>query len=129
MIRLLRSLISGFWSHRQAEISPRPLPEILFYPVIFANGRDDDTEGVKAFYENKPVMMDGRLIPAGKPCVLRGHEFRFFVSGFWFTSNGRMLDYKGFVEPGRPIARCEVSHGVQRMITHSSFDFGAEVRP
>ncbi|WP_407815701.1 hypothetical protein, partial [Staphylococcus aureus] len=61
--RLANLLLGGPARHPQ-----KALPEILFYPVIFANGRDDDAEGLKAFFENRPYILGGDLyLPTAGP--------------------------------------------------------------
>ncbi len=61
MIARLRTLLSRFGRRPPArEIILPP-----FHPIIFANGRDDDTEGLKAFIEARPVIHAGRLIGEG----------------------------------------------------------------
>lgn len=81
MKRILRHLgdfLFGGPRPRPPEKPQKPLPEILFIPVIFANGRDDDTEGVKAFLEHRPVMLAGRLIaPENNKARIEGLSLRF----------------------------------------------------
>lgn len=105
----------------------KPLPEVLFYPVIFANGRDDDTEGVKAFYENRPVILKGEVIRPG-PRTISNMELSLSVSAIWFSDHGRMFHMQGFIAPGFPIVQVEVGHGVQRTIAHCTVGFGLKVQ-
>lgn len=62
MKRLSNLLFGGPVPTTPPAAPSKPLPEILFVPVIYANGRDDDSEGLKAFLEHRPVIFDGRLI-------------------------------------------------------------------
>lgn len=98
----------------------KPLPEILFVPVIFANGRDDDSEGVKAFLEHRPVMLAGRLIgPQSNTAQVEGLNLRFSSGRLVLCVNGHVVQSMGFfsgsgliinVPPDskRCIRRCEM---------------------
>ncbi|MFK0330886.1 hypothetical protein ACIQUB_07160 [Rhizobium sp. NPDC090275] len=106
----------------------KPLPEIFFCPVIFANGRDDDTEGLRAFFENRPVMCRGEMVPHGH-VNLRVDDLRLSVSSIWLRSGEQIVGVLGSPAPGRPIATVDVGHGFFRTIEGRSIGVNCPVQP
>lgn len=105
----------------------KPLPEILFYPVIFANGRDDDTEGLKAFYENRPYILRGEtFMPSDQPRRLIGLDFTLSCHGIAFIKDGRVV--AGFGCSHGTILSISVSHGLSRSTNYCSYALGSRVR-
>ena len=114
---------------RPAPPSPqKPLPEILFIPVIFANGRDDDTEGVKAFLEHRPVMLAGRIIgPENNTARLEGLNLRFSCGALVLMLDRCVVQVVGF-PMGRTIM-VEVPPQTQRCILRCEMAMNAPVQP
>ncbi len=106
----------------------KPLPEILFCPVIFANGRDDDTEGLKAFFENRTVVYAGRYVPAGNH-ELVCEDVRIRCSSFWLRAGSDLVGIIGIPQPGAPIEVVDVSHGAHRILTCKNMHINAPVQP
>ncbi len=124
-IKRLSDLLFGGPVREAPPAAPsKPLPEILFVPVIFANGRDDDTEGVKAFLEHRPVMLAGRLIaPENNTARLEGLNLRFSCGQLVLMLDRCVVQVVGFpmgrtvminVPPNckRCIDRCEMNMNV-----------------
>lgn len=111
--------------------APKPLPEILFTPVIFANGRDDDADGFKAFLENRPVILRGTLIPpdvkGGKACTLRGLNLRFSCGSIELVAGGDVVQRIGF-SGGRNLV-VFVDPDIPRCVVGGCYRFNAEVEP
>lgn len=58
------------------ERTTETLPE--FVPVIFANGKDDDSYGVAAWLkQDQRVQFDGRIYAPGEHIVISGRSMRF----------------------------------------------------
>lgn len=125
MRRLADLLLGGPARPAPPAAAPKPLPEILFIPVIFANGRDDDSEGLKAFLEHRPVMLDGRLIcPQDNDARIEGLILVLRHGRVVCRVNGRVVQVLGFsmgsvmfidVPEGsaRRIERCDMAVNVQ----------------
>ena len=47
---------------------------LLFVPVIFANGEDDDVPGLVAAIEHKPVQFDERIYAPDEDIVISGRS-------------------------------------------------------
>ncbi|MFN7010068.1 MAG: hypothetical protein ACK4PN_08545 [Allorhizobium sp.] len=108
--------------------APRPLPEILFTPVIFANGRDDGSEGVKAFFEHRPVVLDGRLIPTDDMAAkLTGLTLRFRHGRIVFRVCGRIREVVGFDDGTSLIV--DVPANSTRFIDHCKMQMNVRVQP
>ncbi|MDI7862562.1 hypothetical protein MRS76_11375 [Rhizobiaceae bacterium n13] len=110
----------------------RPLPE--FMPVIFANGRDDDGPGLKAFWEGKAVLLDDTVIPAGAPWQLRELQLACHAWSIAFTKDGRIVDTVGFLPTNmrqlqHGVLYCEVSTPVERGLFSCSLQMGLRVEP
>lgn len=106
----------------------KPLPEILFYPIIFANGRDDDSEGLKAFYENRPYILRGKLYqPSTSPRRLVGLNIALSCDGIAFIREGRVC--AGFGRSDGKLLSVSVSHGVLRSLDFCNFTLGIPVKP
>lgn len=106
----------------------KPLPEILFYPVLFANGRDDDSEALKAFYENRPYVFQGKLFePTRDERVLEGLQLRISADAVVFIKDGRVKDYVGDTR-GKTLT-VSVSHGLHRCVARCSICMSAKVQP
>lgn len=104
------------------------LPEILFYPVIFANGRDDDSEGLKAFYENRPYIFRGKVYqPTTDPRTLDGIELRLSHGAIGFLENGRLAATIGY--PCLNMLAIDMSHGLARCVSHSRVHLNSKVLP
>lgn len=59
----------------KAAKTERKLPEFL--PVIFANGEDDDTDGVISFLEGRAVLLPcGERLESGRPAILANKILR-----------------------------------------------------
>jgi hypothetical protein len=108
----------------------KPLPEILFLPVIFANGRDDDTEGLKAFFENRPVMFRGEILTPG-PHTIFGVDVAVSCLVIEMTIDGRVMERHGIPcpVPDRHKLVVDVSHGVARRLGHARILVGLQVQP
>lgn len=107
---------------RQREIVLPP-----FHPIIFANGRDDDTEGLKAFIEGRPVMLFGRQVQAGdavlEDVTLRLRCLRLEV----FDGAGKLRETLGF--PFGPAVRVVKDNDWHRMLRRCTLEFGCPVEP
>lgn len=127
----MKSLLSRFANlllGGQARRPQKPLPEILFYPVIFANGRDDDSEGLKAFYENRPYIFRGKVYePSCEPRRLVGLDFSLSCDGVVFINNGRVCG--GFGACCGKVLSISVSHGLTRSIEYGKVTLSIPVKP
>lgn len=109
-----------------SEPAKKPLPDILFYPVLFANGRDDDSDALKAFFENRPYIFQGKLFePTRDERVLEGLNLRISADAVVFIKDGRVKDYFGDTR-GKALT-ASVSHGLNRCITRCSIQLSAKV--
>lgn len=124
LFAVLANLFFGGPVHKPA----KALPEMLTMPVIFGNGRDDDTEGLRAYIENRPVIWRGDIIPPGD-CTLHVETLRLSVCSVWFVANGKLVGHMGFPVPGKPVLTCSIAHGCKRGIQGSEIHFGCEVEP
>lgn len=106
----------------------KPLPEILTMPVIFGNGRDDDTEGLRAYIENRPVIWQGSIVQPGD-CELHIRTLRLSVCAIWLVADGKTVGVVGFILPDRPIMTCSVAHGCRRAFYGELVKFNCEVEP
>lgn len=69
MLKAFFGIFSGAVSEAAKQDRPKPLPEFL--PVIFANGEDDDTEGLVAFLEGRAVILPrGQKLEKGQPGIV-----------------------------------------------------------
>lgn len=106
----------------------KPLPEILFVPVIFANGRDDDSEGLKAFMEHRPVMLDGRLIPPlDNAARIEGLSLLLSHGRIVCRRNGHVTFVRGF-HFGTALF-VDVPEGSARRIQRCDMGLNAPVQP
>lgn len=97
-----------------------------FHPIIFANGRDDDTDGIKAFLEGRPVMHAGKTIGNGD-CQLSGLELQLRCNGLLVhLPDGGYAVIGGF---SPPIEVVHVRHRWARRITASELYWNQRVRP
>lgn len=97
-----------------------------FHPIIFANGRDDDTDGIKAFLEGRPVMHAGKTIGNGD-CHLSGLELQLRCNGLLVhLPDGGHAVIGGFRPP---IEVVHVRHRWARRITASELYWNQRVRP
>lgn len=104
----------------------RPLPDILFYPVIFANGRDDDSEGLKAFFENRPYIFNGDVYgPTAGPRRLVNLHLTLSKNAIVFIKDGRVHFIYGC--PSGDALTVSISHGFDRHIHSSRITLGAKV--
>ncbi|MBV2183770.1 MAG: hypothetical protein KUL88_04410 [Rhizobium sp.] len=126
--RLADLLLGGPARPAPPAAAPKPLPEILFVPVIFANGRDDDMEGVKAFLEHRPVMLAGRLIaPENNTARLEGLHLRFSCGQLVLMHDRCVVQVVGF-----PMGRTIMVHvppQSQRSIYRCEMTMNAPVQP
>jgi hypothetical protein len=113
---------------RPTQLRRGPLPEILTMPVIFANGRDDDTEGVKAFLENRRLIYRGAVIQPGDH-TLKSTALCFSVCAIFVKAGGQIVGVIGYPAPGQPIATVDVSHGAHRCVESDVLRFGCKVQP
>lgn len=128
LLRLVEGLRRRATPAAAAPAAPKPLPEILFTPVIFANGRDDDSEGVKAFFEHRPVVLDGRLIPADDMAAkLTGLTLRFCHGRIVFRVCGRIREVAGFAD-GTPLI-VDVPANSSRSIERGEMNMNVRVQP
>ena len=110
---------------RQAQ---KPLPEILFYPVIFANGRDDDAEGLKAFFENRPYIFGSNLYgPTAGPRRLANLHLTISKKSIVFIKDGRVHFIYGC--PSGDALTVSISHGFDRHVNSCRITLGAKVQP
>lgn len=106
----------------------KPLPEILFYPVIFANGRDDDAEGLKAFFENRPYIFGGNLYgPTDGPRRLVNLHLTLSKNSIVFIKDGRVHFIYGC--PSGDALTVSISHGLDRHVHSCRVTLGAKVQP
>lgn len=127
LVRRLGDFLFG-GAPRPPEEPQKPLPEILFIPVIFANGRDDDTEGVKAFLEHRPVMLAGRVIaPENNTAQLEGLNLRFSCGSLVLMLDRCVVQVVGF-PMGRAIM-VKVPPQTQRYILRCEMNMNAPVQP
>lgn len=69
MLKAFFGIFSGTVSDAAKQDCPKPLPEFL--PVIFANGEDDDTDGLVAFLEGRAVILPrGQKLEKGEPGIV-----------------------------------------------------------
>lgn len=121
MISLLRSILKRFRKPVRREIILPP-----FHPIIFANGRDDDTDGIKAFIEARPVIYAGRLIGKGN-AHLKGLELQLRCNGLLVhMPDGTRIVIGGFHSPLEVV---HVRHGWKRHISASELYWNQRVRP
>lgn len=121
MISRLRSILKRF-----RKTVPREIILPAFHPIIFANGRDDDTDGIKAFLEGRPVMHAGKLIESGDH-KLRGLELQLRCNGFLVQlPDGAAIVVGGFSPPVEVVI---VRHRWQRHIVASDMYWNQRVRP
>lgn len=122
MMARLRTLLSRF-GRRPA---PREIILPPFHPIIFANGRDDDTEGLKAFIEARPVIHAGRLIIEGN-CILSGLTLRLRCNAMVVNlPSGKQLMIGGNCPPFEVI---HARHGWTRQIVNSEIRWNQKVEP
>ncbi|WP_313193075.1 hypothetical protein [Shinella zoogloeoides] len=129
MMGRLRSLLSCF----RRRPAPREIILPPFHPIIFANGRDDDGPGIKAFYEGRPIICQGREIGPGDT-VLRDLKLSLSCVAIQFRRGGAVVETVGFPLHARPSARggiltIDVQPGSRRMMSHCTFLFGLRVEP
>lgn len=111
-----------------ARPSEKPLPEILFHPVIFANGRDDDSEGLKAFFENRPYILGGDLCaPTAGPRRLVNLHLTLSKTAIVFIKDGRVDFIYGC--PSGDALTVSISHGFDRHVNSCRITLGAKVQP
>jgi len=130
MLRKLADLFLG----GAVQVAPPAAParEIQlppFHPIIFANGRDDDTEGLKAFFEGRPVILFGRVIGEGDAVLddleLRSHATRFFM----LNSKGHLEGVLGFPFSSGQAIKIDMRHNWQRTLRRCSLSFNCPVQP
>lgn len=104
-----------------------------FHPVIFANGRDDVTEGLKAFWENRPVIFAGEEIKPGQDRDLIGLELRLHCTAVLAVHGDRVVNAIGWRIPPLGVApreiRVSTDHGVKRRLLHCGLTFNCPVEP
>ncbi len=122
-----------FGRRKQAEKPVRQVVLPPFHPIIFANGRDDDTEGLKAFWENRPVTLRGIEISPGEAFVLKGLELRLSCAAFRFNVHGRhvaVIGYGGCAALGfGRMVDVDASHQATRTLSHCNLAFNCPVEP
>jgi hypothetical protein len=126
MKKPLKKLVDFLMGGEVPERPRKPLPEVLFLPVLFANGRDDDGEAVRAFLENRPFIFQGQVIAPGVvPSSLQGLVLTFSAHGIDIDGEHG----KGMVGfPGGK--RLKVApRGPLRQLRHCTMGFGAPVQP
>lgn len=126
MMKSLLSRIADVFLGAPSRQVQKPLPEILFYPVIFANGRDDDSEGLKAFFENRPYIFGGDLYgPTAGPRRLVNLHLTLSKNSIVFIKDGRVHFIYGC--PSGDALTVSISHGFDRHIHSSRITLGAKV--
>ncbi|QCM10072.1 hypothetical protein CFBP6625_06705 [Agrobacterium tumefaciens] len=124
LLTRIADLILGGPSRR----SQKPLPEILFHPVIFANGSDDDAEGLKAFFENRPYIFGGDLYgPTAGPRRLVNLNLTLSKTAIVFIKDGRVHFIYGC--PSGDALTVSISHGFDRHVNSCRITLGAKVEP
>jgi len=128
MMARLRALLS-----RLRRRAPREIILPPFHPIIFANGRDDDGPGIKAFFEGRPVICHGREIGPGDN-VLDGLRLSLSCALIEFRRDGTVVEVIGY--PGRARASgrggvlvIDVQPGARRLMSHCTLLFGLRVEP
>lgn len=120
-----------------AGLRRRPAPRQIilppFHPIIFANGRDDDGPGIKAFFEGRPVICQGKEIAPG-PQDLTALSLSLSCVAIEFRRDGRVLETAGFPFLAGPAGRggtlvIEVAPGNRRTMSHCTLHFGLRVEP
>ncbi len=128
LLRLVEGLRRRATPAAAEPAAPKPLPEILFTPVIFANGRDDDSEGGKAFFEHRPVVLDGRLIPSDDMAAkLTGLTLSFRHGLIVFRVCGRIREVAGFADGTTLIV--DVPANSTRSIRGGELNMNVRVQP
>ncbi|ASY69364.1 hypothetical protein [Sinorhizobium fredii] len=114
---------------------PKPREIVLppFHPIIFANGRDDDTEGLKAFWENRAVIYAGEEIKPGQSRELVGLELRLHCTAILAVHGDRVVDGLGWRIPPQGVTpreiRVSTDHGVKRVLKGCGLTFNCPVMP
>lgn len=114
-----------------------PRKEIVlppFHPIIFANGRDDDTEGLRAFWENRPVIYAGEEIKPDQGRELVGLRLRLSCAAVFITKDQRLVEIFGYPTlAGRhgcgDAAHVHIDHDVKRRLNHCGLTFNCPVEP
>ena len=117
-----------------AEPHPKEIVLPPFHPIIFANGRDDDTEGMKAFWENRPVIYAGEEIKPDQARELVGLNLRFSCTAIYVHKGERLVEIAGYpMLVGRPgcgnAVHVHIDHDVKRRIGRCSLTFNCPVEP
>lgn len=133
MIDGLLTAVVRMLSGGRVKAPAKPLPEILYMPVLFANGRDDDGPALKAFWENQPFMFQGRVYePSLTPKVLPLERVCFSAHSVVIRRMGKTDDVIGLgrIFPGHlgPKVLYVDAAPVPRSIYGAAISFGHEVR-
>lgn len=108
----------------------KPLPEILYVPTIFANGRDDDSEGIKAFFSGQAYVLGGVIRPAGTDArVLAGCHLRFSATTLAFRHQGRVVELHGIGDLRDNALIFDVMERGLRRLSGCRIRLGCEVQP
>jgi hypothetical protein len=116
------------------EAKPREIVLPPFHPIIFANGRDDDTDGIKAFWENRPVIYAGEEIKPDQGRELVGLRLRFSCTAIFIHKGERLVEIAGYPTlVGQPgcghVAHVHIDHDVKRRLNHCGMTFNCPVEP
>ncbi|MEY9718809.1 hypothetical protein [Sinorhizobium fredii] len=103
-----------------------------FHPIIFANGRDDDTDGIKAFWENRPVIYAGEEIKPGQSRQLVGLHLNFSCTAIFIHKGERLVEIAGYpMLVGRSgcsdAVHVHIDHDVKRRLGGCSLTFNCPV--
>jgi len=125
--------LRAFFSRSRRRAPPREIILPPFHPIIFANGRDDDGPGIKAFYEGRPVICQGREIGPGDN-VLEGLRLSVSCALIEFRRDGAVVEVIGYPGRGRAAGRggilvIDVQPGTRRLMSHCTLLFGLRVEP
>lgn len=130
--RFLKRFVDFLMSGPVPEAEPRQIVLPPFHPVIFANRRDDDTEGLKAFWENRPVIYAGEEIKPDQARTLVGLDLRLSCVAMFIHKGERLVEIAGYpMFADRPgcggTVHVHIDHDVKRRLGRCSMTFNCPV--